>query len=354
MLQYTIKNNQRHSTATAFLLPAIKRSNLTVRTNALVKQIIIEDDKAKGVEFFAGKTVTEKVYCSKEVILSAGAIQSPQLLLLSGIGEPGTLKDVGIDSKLALPGVGKNLQDHVWASAINLCNIPTSNAAIKPLNMIKGLIEYLVLKKGPFTNAPIEANAFLQTDKTNTRPDIQFHFAPVHTGNDYKTDPYNIKTYPTTNGFGILAILLHPESCGYVGIRSNNAFDAPLIQPEFLQSSNDRFTLLKGLKKAMEVADAKAFKTYSPNGLYHPLRDATDDALMDHIYKSLETLYHPVGTCKMETDSMAVVNNRLQVHGIKALRIIDAFVMPTIVSGNTNAACIMIAEKGADLIKKTS
>ncbi len=352
MLQYTIKNKQRHSTATAFLLPAIKRRNLTVRTNALVKQIIIENNKATGVEFFTGKTVTEKVYCNKEIILSAGAIQSPQVLLLSGIGEPETLRNVGIDCKLSLSGVGKNLQDHVWVPATNLCNIPTINNTIKPLNMIKGLMEYLLFKKGPFTNSPIEANAFLKTDTALARPDIQFHFAPVHTGNDYKADPYNIKTYPTTNGFGILAILLHPESSGYVSVKTNNAFDAPLIQPYFLQSQSDRVTLLRGLKKAMEVADAQAFKTYSPNGLYHPLRSATDDALMDHIYKSLETLYHPVGTCKMGTDDMAVVNNRLQVHGIKALRIIDASVMPTIVSGNTNAACIMIGEKGADLIKE--
>ena len=352
MLQYTIKDNKRHSTANAFLQPAMKRNNLTVRTNVMVKQIIIENDNAKGVEFFTSATSSEKIYCNKEVILSAGAIQSPQLLMLSGIGDADILKHVGIDIKLRLPGVGKNLQDHVWTTTSNLCNIPTANNVIKPVNMLKELVYYLLFKKGPFTNSPIEANAFLNTDTTKNKPDIQFHFAPSHSGNDYTADIYNLKTLPTTNGFSILVILLHPESKGYVSIRSKNAFDAPFILPCFLQSENDRNTLLKGLKKAMEVANATAFKPYSPNGLYHPDRNASDDLLMEHIYKSLETLYHPVGTCKMGDDDMAVVNNKLQLYGIKGLRVIDASVMPSIVSGNTNAPAIMIAEKGADMIKK--
>jgi choline dehydrogenase len=218
--------------------------------------------------------------------------------------------------------------------------------------MLKGLLQYFLFKKGPFCNSPIEANAFLKTNATLTRPDIQFHFSPVQVGNDYKADPYNIKTFPKENGFTILAILLHPQSRGYVTLRTNNAFDAPAIQPDFFEAGNDKTVLLKGLKKAMEVADAKAFRPYSPDGLYHPLRNASDEVLMDHICKSLETLYHPVGTCKMGSDAMAVVNDRLQVHGLKKIRVIDASIMPTIISGNTNAACIMIGEKGADLIKE--
>jgi len=352
MLQYTIKNNRRHSTATAFLRPAMMRSNLTVRTNVMVKQIIIENGNAIGVEFFTGRNLTEKIYCNKEVILSAGAIKSPQLLLLSGIGDEQTLRKVDIDVKLSLPGVGKNLQDHIWTTASNLCNIPTSNSTIKPVNMLKGLLQYLLFKKGPFCNSPIEANAFLKTNAILTRPDIQFHFSPVQVGNDYKVDPYNIKTFPRDNGFTILAILLHPQSRGYITLRTNNAFDAPVIQPDFFEAGNDKTVLLKGLKKAMEVADAKAFRLYSPDGLHHPLRNGSDEVLMDHICKSLETLYHPVGTCKMGNDIMAVVNDRLQVHGLKKLRVIDASIMPTIISGNTNATCIMIGEKGADLIKE--
>jgi len=351
MLQYTIKNNRRHSTATAFLRPALMRSNLTVRTNVLVKQIIIEKDTAIGVEFFKGSNSTEKVYCNKEIILSAGAIKSPQLLLLSGIGDERTLEKAAIDVKLHLHGVGKNLQDHIWTRASNLCNIPTANSALKPVNTLKGLLQYLLFKKGPFCNSPIEANAFLKTDATLNRPDIQFHFAPFQLGNDYKADPYNIKTIPLVNGFTILTILLHPKSRGTVSLSTGNAFDAPVIQPNFFESGNDKAVLLKGLKKAIEVTGAKAFRPYSPDGIYCPL-SATDEALMDHICKSLETLYHPVGTCKMGSDPMAVVDDRLQVHGLKKLRVVDASIMPTIISGNTNAASIMIGEKGADLIKE--
>lgn len=354
MLQYTIKNNQRHSTAAAFLKPAMIRPNLAVRTNVLVKEIIIEKDKAIGVEFFTSSTSTEKIFCNKEVILSAGAIQSPQLLLLSGIGDEQTLRNLGVNVKLSLPGVGKNLQDHIWTAASNLSNVPTANSAIKPVNMLKGLLQYLFFKKGPFCNSPIDANAFLKTNVTMTRPDIQFHFAPFHLGNDYKADPYNIKTYPLNNGFTILAILLRPETRGYVTLKTINAFDAPVIQPNFLESENDKATLLKGLKIAMDVADAKAFRRYSQDGLNHPKRNASDDALMDHTRKSMETLFHPVGTCKMGSDPLAVVNDRLQLHGINKLRVIDASIMPAIVSGNTNAATIMIAEKGADLIKEKS
>ncbi|MEO6328584.1 MAG: GMC family oxidoreductase N-terminal domain-containing protein [Ginsengibacter sp.] len=348
MLQYTIKNNRRHSTAIAFLGPAIMRSNLIVRTNVMAKQIIIQNDRAVGVEIVTTSDNTEKVYCNKEVLLSAGTIKSPQVLLLSGIGDEKELKKVNIDVKLSLPGVGKNLQDHVWTAASNLCNIPTSNSTIKPINMLKGLLQYLLFKKGAFCNSPIEANTFIRTDTTLTRPDIQFHFSPFQLGNNYKADLYNIKTFPRENGFAILAILLHPQSRGYISLRTSNAFDAPVIQPNFFESANDKTILLRGLRKAMEVADAKSFKHYSPDGLYHPVRSASDEELTDHICKSLETLYHPVGTCKMGNDTMAVVNDQLQVHGIKNLRVIDASIMPTIISGNTNAATIMIGEKGAD------
>ena len=351
LLQYTIKNNRRQSTATAFLQTAMRRSNLAVRTNALVKRVLIEKDSAVGVELLTGKTSSEMVYCKKEVIVSAGAIKSPQLLLLSGIGDKTTLQQVGIDVQLHLPGVGNNLQDHIWTHASNLTSIATANNDIKPINQVKALLQYLLLNKGPLCNSPIETTAFLKTAPELTLPDIQFHFAPFYIGDDYKTDLYKISTFPRTNGCSIMTVLLHPESRGFISISTNNPVCPPVIQPNFLQSEKDKITLLNGLKKAMEVADAKAFKPYSAEGLHHPVRQATDEVLMDHICKSLETLYHPVGTCKMGSDTMAVVNEKLQVHGLKGLRVVDASIMPTIVSGNTNAASIMIGEKGADLIK---
>lgn len=352
MLQFTIKNNKRVSAADAFLKPAIIRSNITVRTGLMVKQILVEQEKAVGIEFFTGKTTSEKIYCNKEVIVSAGAIQSPQLLLLSGIGDKKELAQKDIDTKVHLPGVGKNLQDHIWTGTSALSNIPTANNYLKPANMAKGLLQYLLQKKGPFTNSPIEANAFINTTNTGNVPDIQFHFAPLQLGNDYKPDLYNIKTIPHVSGFSVMAILLHPESRGYIALHSKNAQHPPLIQPEFLKCGNDKTILLKGLKKAMDIIETNAFNSFAPGGIFHPADKATDDALMVHINKSLETLYHPVGTCKMGNDNMAVVNERLQVYGVKNLRVTDASIMPAIVSGNTNAPSIMIGEKGADMIKE--
>ena len=354
LLQFTIKNNKRHSASEAFLKPILYRKNLTVRTKVYVRKIIIENGKATGVELVTDNKTTETIHCTKEVILSAGTIQSPKILLHSGIGDAALLNSLGIDIKLHLKGVGKNLQDHIWTPATSLCNIKTANNAIKPVNMVRELLNYLFFKKGPFCNSPIEANAFIKTDASLVTPDIQFHFAPIHIGNDYNHDLYDIKTIPTTNGFAIMNILLHPESRGSVSIKNNDPFDAPVIQPNFLSKDKDLLVLLKGLKKAIEVMGATSFKSYSPGGINFPLNATNDEELTDHIKKSLETLYHPVGTCKMGIDEMAVVNERLQVKEVKNLRVIDASIMPEIISGNTNAATMMIAEKGADMIKGTA
>jgi choline dehydrogenase len=350
MLQYTIKDNSRQSTAKTFLDPIRSRPNLTIRTHALVKRVIVENERATGVELATGRGGVERIRCTREVIVSAGAIKSPQLLMLSGIGDRHALKIVGIDCIADLPGVGANLQDHVWTHVSNLTSQVSMNSHIKPIGLAKAALQYLLFNKGPLCNSPIEANAFLRTAKDSARPDIQFHFAPLYIGNDYKTDIYDLKTLPYTNGFGILVILLHPDSRGTVTLRLSDPKEAPVIQPNFLQQGKDRETLLAGLKKAMAVADAPAFRSVS-DGLHHPLRNASDESLMDHIRKSLETLYHPVGTCKMGQDQMAVVNEELAVRGVKGLRVIDASIMPSIISGNTNAPAIMIGEKGADLLK---
>jgi choline dehydrogenase len=247
MLQFTIKNNRRQSTATAFLLPALKRPNLEVRTHATVKQLLIEQDRVTGVELMMGKSLYEKIRCTKEVILSAGAIKSPHLLQLSGIGDKDMLQNAGVQLKHHLAGVGQNLQDHVWTPVSNLCTIATSNSVISPMNQLKGLLQYSLFNKGPFCNSVIESNAFLRTENTLDRPDIQFHFSPGHTGDDYKTDLYNLKTFPRTNGFTILVILLHPDSKGFVSLHTNNPLDAPMIQPNIFHSEIDRNKLLAGL-----------------------------------------------------------------------------------------------------------
>ncbi len=350
MMQFTIKNNKRHSTATAFLKPAMKRSNLTVRTNVHVSCILIEDGRAVGVEVITSHSNSERINCAKEVILSAGAIQSPQILMLSGIGDPAELSKQGIDIKFPLPGVGKNLQDHVWTGVSSLSNVPTGNSLLTPINMTKAVLQHLLLKSGPLGNSPLEANAFIKTDPDKNRPDIQFHFVPLGINDDYSTDIYNIKTFSTRDGFSIMSILLRPESRGYIGLKSSKSKDAPVINPNVLSTGNDRKVLLKGLKKAIEVISSKTLQGYSTDGVSLP-KELDDTALLAHIDQSLETLYHPVGTCKMGKDAMAVVDSSLRVHGVKCLRVVDASIMPTIVSGNTNAAAIMIGEKGSDLIK---
>ncbi|MEP7106368.1 MAG: GMC family oxidoreductase N-terminal domain-containing protein [Ferruginibacter sp.] len=350
MLQFTIRNNQRHSTAKAFLKPVMHRPNLTVRTGCMVKKIVIENDRATGVEIISKKGETISIRCNKEVILSAGAIQSPQVLMLSGIGDADELKEFNIASRHHLPGVGKNLQDHVWCGVSGASNIPTGNSVLRPLNMTKAFLQYLLFKTGPLGNSPLEANAFLKSDPSINRPDIQFHFAPIGSAADYTTDIHDINTFPKIDGYGILVILIRPESRGYITIRTANPFDAPVIEPAFLSHPHDMELLLIAIKRAIAVTEAGPLKQYNPTGVHLPAKPFTDERLKTHIRKNLETLYHPVGTCKMGKDAMAVVNENLQLKGILGLRVADASVMPTIISGNTNAATIMIGEKASDMI----
>ena len=352
MLQFTIKNNRRHSTAAAFIKPILHRKNLTVLSQALVSKIIVEGKKAVGIEVKVSGEDAIIIRSRREVILSAGAFQSPQLLLLSGIGHPDELSQHGIDCVHPLPGVGKNLQDHFWSGVSCASSVPSSNSDLKPLNQIKALIQYLLTKKGPLSTSPLEANAFYASDPSLKRPDIQFHFAPFGLHPDYSSDLYDINTIPRKDGWSILSIILHPKSRGYVGLQSASPEDAPLIQPNILQEPEDRALMLKALKKAIQIASTPSMNHVTLNGISLPAQ--FDDAfLMSHIRKTLETLYHPVGTCKMGQDEMAVVDETLCVRGMEGLRVIDASIMPTIVSGNTNAPTIMIAEKGADMIINT-
>jgi choline dehydrogenase len=351
--QFTIKDGKRHSAATAFLKPVLNRPNLTVITRAMTRQVILSNDRATGVEFVTGKNQTQIATATKEVILSAGAFQSPQLLMLSGIGPADDLRRAGVERRKELPGVGQNLQDHLFSGISSLCSQRgiSSNFHLKPFNQLKALGQYFLSKKGPMTISPLEAVAFLKTDPTQERIDMQFHFAPVHMGDDYKADMYDLSTWPTTDGYIILPTLLKPKSVGYVGLRSANPLDAPVIQPNYMTHEDDRQVLIKGMRQALDVMEADGFGPYRQR-IQTPIGSRTDDAIWQHILQQLETVYHPVGTCKMgpETDEMAVVDSDLRVRGIEGLRVVDASIMPTIVSGNTNAPVFMIAEKAADLI----
>lgn len=351
MLQFTIKGNRRHSTATAFLKPVLKRKNLSVRTGSYVRRIIIENGTAKGVEVIAGELI-EKIYCNKEIILSAGTFQSPQVLMLSGIGDQTELNRLGLSSVLHLPGVGRNLQDHIWSGVSGLTNIPTGNSLIKPMNMVKALLQHLVFRKGPLSNSVLEANAFLKSDEVLVRPDIQFHFVPIGISSDYSTDIYDLNSFSRKDGYGILTILARPESRGYVSLKSADPLAPPLIQPNLLSDPRDMEVMIKALRKAIDIGQSSSIKEFSPDGVCFPTLPVTDNSLREHIRKTVETLYHPVGTCKMGNDERSVVDQRLRLFGIKGLRVADASIMPTIITGNTNAACIMIGEKASDLVLK--
>jgi choline dehydrogenase len=346
--QFTIKEGKRHSLADAFLKPAMQRSNLTVITHALVEQIIIEDERATGVLFSRGKKKSNRVNATKEIILTAGSFQSPQLLMVSGIGDPTELRKHNIPVKKELIGVGKNLQDHLFVpvSCLSLQQ-KGFNHHLKPLNQILDLIKYKITNKGALSCSPLEAVAFLKSGKAES-VNMQFHFAPLHAGNDYKADFYDPKTYPKKDGFTILPTLLKPRSRGFVGLRSNDPLDPPIIQPNFFVEKEDLELLITGIHKALEIFNADAFSPYRKAVIAPP--DLSEEGIVDHVKKSVETVYHPVGTCKMGNDSLAVVNKKLQIKGIQGLRVADASIMPTIVAGNTNAPTIMIAEKAADMI----
>ncbi|MDB2702358.1 GMC family oxidoreductase N-terminal domain-containing protein [Flavobacteriaceae bacterium] len=349
IVQSTIKNGKRDSAAAAFLKPVLGRSNLTTITHAQVEKIIINDKKAVGVQYSKGaKTITS--YAQREIILSAGAFQSPQLLMLSGIGEATELKKHGIECIHELKGVGKNLQDHLFypicAKAKTQAGI---NHYISPLQQLKAAWNYFVHKKGVFCSGPLEGMAFFDIDQKGGKVNFQLHFSPMWVGDQYGYDAYDLNAYPRSDGFSILPTLLHPKSRGTVSLFSADPKAAPIIQPNFLEEKEDLAQLVKGGKIVFDIMEQEGLKKHTKeNGLPH--NRTNDSLLVEHIKKTVETVYHPVGTCKMGNDAMAVVDSNLTVHGIKNLRVVDASIMPKIVSGNTNAPVYMIAEKAAEMI----
>lgn len=351
LLQLTTQNGKRHSAASAFLRPVLQRKNLQVITHAQVRRIILHNDKATAVEFSRkGGSSLQIIHASKEIILSAGAFASPQLLMLSGIGDPDVLQRAGVACLHELRGVGRNLQDHLFYGVSALATVQKGlNHRISPLNQLKDLARFLLTQKGAMSVGPLEAMAFGSTSASPDRVDFQFHFVPLYLGADYRTDIYDLTTFPRADGFTILPTLLRPQSRGYVTLRSDNPFDAPIIQPHFLSVEADMALLVEAGKKAMEVMQAAAFDPYRKQ-ITLPPDSSSDEGFLQHIRQHLETVYHPVGTCKMGRDEEAVVDARLRVHGLEGLRVIDASIMPTIVSGNTNAPVYMIAEKGADMV----
>ncbi|MBD2432183.1 MULTISPECIES: GMC family oxidoreductase [Fischerella] len=338
--QVTQKDGKRHSVAAAYLKPILQRPNLTVQTNAQVIKINFSGTKAVGLTYMHNG-VNQEIKIAKEIILSSGAINSPQLLMLSGIGDAEQLKSLGIPVVMNLPGVGKNLQDHLCVPIAYTCTKSVSLAnAEKLINVLK----YLLFKNGPLTTNVAEAGGFVKINPDSELNDLQFHFAPTY----FLNHGFN---RPDGHGFTFGPTLLYPQSKGSITLRSTNPSEAPVIQPNYLEKAADLEVLVAGVKLSRKLAQMPAFDSFRGEEFVPGLEVQDDEAIRAYIRDTVESLYHPVGTCKMGNDSMAVVNSQLQVHGVQGLRVVDASIMPSIIGGNTNAPTIMIAEKTADLIK---
>jgi choline dehydrogenase len=340
LFQVTQKNGARWSAASAFLRPARARKNLTIETDALATRVIAEGQHVVGVEYVR-RGHQARVRANREVILAGGAINSPQLLLLSGIGPADDLRALGISVIADLPGVGRNLQDHLALPVTFACSKPVSiDAAETPLN----LLTYLVTHRGPFTSTIAEACAFLATEPHAAATDLQYHFGPA-----YFVD--HGFTRLKGSWFTIGPTLIKPRSAGWLTLRSTDPAASPAIHANYLSDEADLRVLVHGIRFAREIAAAAAFATYR-GAEKHPGAEVKSDRELDNYVRTIaQTIYHPVGTCKMGIDPLAVVDSRLRVRGLEGLRVVDASIMPSVTRGNTNAPTIMIAEKGADFIK---
>ncbi len=338
--QVTQKGGKRHSAATAYLRPALDRPNLETQTHAHVTRVRFDGDRAVGVEYeHEGETKTADA--DAEVILCGGAVNSPQLLLLSGVGPADHLDEHGIEVVADRPGVGRNLQDHLNLFSIYEC---TQSGTLADAESIWNLLKYLVLKKGLLTSNVAESGGFAMTDPDLDAPDVQFHFAP---GSVVR---HGFEELDVDNAFSLGVVQLRPESRGRVSLASADPMADPVIDPNYLADESDWEVLLDGIERCREIAQADAFDPYRGEELI-PGEDATSrEDLRAAVREYAETLYHPVGTCKMGSDDHAVVDDRLRVHGVSGLRVVDASIMPRITRGNTNAPTIAIAEKAADLL----
>jgi len=338
--QVTQKDGRRFSSAKAFLNPVKKRANLTVLTGALVRKVIIEDQKAVGVEYQLGDGNVATYLVNKEVILCGGAINSPHLLMLSGVGDEAHLKTHGIDCHKHLPGVGQNLMDHldmtVMIKDASSRSIGFSIQSIKR-NIVE-FIRYFTKRRGMLASNASEAGAFLSISGDKSRPDIQLHFLPSFIQDHGRKFTYG-------HGCTIHVCQLRPKSRGCISLGTSNPVDPPKMDPNYLSDSFDAEVLVKGVKLARQIFKTKAFST-SNGGEEAPGTDVVSDkALREDIQRRAETIYHPAGTCKMGVDDMAVVNPDLKVIGIDGLRVADASIMPTLLGGNTNAPSMVIGEK---------
>lgn len=345
--QVTQRNARRVSAATAFLRPVMARRNLRVITHATTTRVIVKNGRAVGVRYVHGGK-QQVAYADSEVVLSAGAINSPKLLLLSGIGPADELKALGIDVVHDLPGVGKNLHDQLEVYITAEATRPiTYDGEGRGVKMLLNALQYGLYKTGPATATVTEAGAFVSSSQNARVPDIQLHFLPLYV---VWADRARTATRIEGHGVTILACDVQPRSTGEVKLTSANAFDMPAINPNYLSHPDDWKIAVEGLKWTRRVLEAPAFRPYIKRERMPGASVQSDEELRGYIRKWGKTDYHPVGSCKMGSDEMAVVDAQLRVRGIESLRVIDASIMPKIISGNTQAPAIMIGEKGAAMM----
>jgi choline dehydrogenase len=344
--QTTIYKGERMSAEVAYLKPIKSRDNLTISTNSLVTKLLFEGKTCIGVEL-KNKNKLTKFHALKEVILCGGAINSPQILELSGIGNPSILKEKNIDPIHKLMGVGENLRDHIAPRIVYKVDKPgiAYNDKARGLNLVKQVFKYVFKKDGFLTLPSAPVVGFFKTRKELASPDIQVHFIPYRVVlKDGK------RTLGKEPGITCTVNQNRPESKGSIHIKSNNPEEYPSIKYNFLSNSLDRDTLVAGVKLIRNIMQSEPMKEFCSDEIQPGMDFSSDANILQFIRDKAETVYHPSGTCKMGFDENAVVDKELKVHGIKGLRIADASIMPTLISGNTNAACMMIGERCADFI----
>jgi choline dehydrogenase len=345
--QRTIHKGERWSASFAYLRPIEgRRPNLKVISTGLVTRVLIEAGRAVGVEIVEAKgQIASTVRASAEVILCAGAVQSPQLLQLSGVGDPDALKKLGIEVKAASPNVGKNLQDHLDVTVIHKMNQP-----ISAYSMQKGMkklfvgLRYLATQTGPGSDNFLQAGAFLKSRTGLEMPDIQLHLVNAIMMNHGNHQP-------TEDGYTVHACQLRPESRGGVALKSADPFDHPAIDPNYLGAEEDRRAMREAVKMVRDICKQASLQTYNAGEIMPGASVASDAEIDAFIRAKGETIYHPVGTVSMGVNATSPVDGDLKVRGVDGLRVVDASVMPTLIGGNTNAPTIMVAEKAADLIR---
>jgi len=340
----TSHRGRRASCAVAYLRPALKRANLQVQTDALATRVRFHGGRAVGVEYRMGGTM-HIANAHREVIVSAGAFNSPQLLQLSGLGPRALLERHGIAVVRDIPGVGGGLQDHFYVRTVWKCTqrITINDAMGSLFGRIGMGLRYALLRRGPLTVSAGYAGAFVRSNPRVTRPDVQLYFI------NFSTDKMGTGLHPFS-AFTASMSPLRPQSRGSVRIRSADPADAPEIHYNYLNTPEDQRTAVAGLKLVRRIMSAAAIKPYVLEEYAPGARVRSDEDWLDYARDVGGTVYHPTSTCRMGQDPLAVVDERLRVRGVPGLRVVDASVMPSVVSGNTNAATVMVAEKGADMI----